>query len=189
MIEILIVVVIISLVAGLAYPSIRSNMGEQALSDGTNKVLNALQLGYLQAQLRGRSQVLKFTLSEDAPGGRIEFFETSGWSCGGLTARADLDDVVLGTEEHPGEVALVGVAPEAIVGAGICFKPNGRAYTGSGAIPILDDESYNAPRSSTIGLRLRRFMDLGGGLSPVGVRREIHLIHAGVAQLNMELAP
>lgn len=188
MIEILIVVVIISLVAGLSYPSIRSTLGEQALSDASNKVLNALQFGYLQAQGRGRSQVLRFTLSEATPGGSIEFFETDGWSCGSPSERTDVEDVVLRSADDGGEVAIVALAPEAVINAGVCFKPNGRAYTGGGAIPILEDESYNSPRSSTIGLRLRRFMDLGDGLSPVGIKREIHLIHAGVAQLNLDLA-
>ncbi len=188
MIEILIVVVIISLIAGLAYPSIRSTMGEQALSDGANKVLNSLQFGYLQALGRGRSQVLRFTTFDNTPGGRIEFFETAGWSCANPMARDSVDDVEFLPASDGGEVAIVELAPAAVAASGICFKPNGRAYTGNGAIPILDDDSYNAPRSSTIGLRLRRFMDLGGSLSIVGVKKEIHLIHAGVAQLNLDLA-
>ena len=188
LIEILIVVVILALVAGLSYPSIRSTMGEQALSDGANEVLNALQFGYLQAQGRGRSQVLRFTLSEATPGGRIQFQETDGWSCSNPSDREDVEDVVFPPLTDGGEVAIVEMSPEAVVGAGICFKPNGRAYTGNGAIPILDDDSYNAPRSSTIGLRLRRFMDLDGTMAPVGIKKEIHLIHAGVAQLNLDLA-
>ena len=187
MIEILIVVAILALVAGLSYPSIRSTMGEQALSDGSNKVLGALQFGYLQALGRGRSQVLRFTTSEDAPGGRIEFQETDGWSCANPADRDGGDDIMLLSTADGGEVGLVELAPEAVASSGICFKPNGRAYTGNGAIPILEDDTYNAPRSATIGLRLRRFMDLGGGLSKVGIKREIHLIHAGVAQLNLDL--
>ncbi len=189
LIEIMIVIVIIALIAGLSYPSIRSTMGEQALAEGTNEVLNALQFGSLQSQSRGRSQVLRITVSEAVPGGRIEFLETNGWSCASPSARAGVEPVDLPALGAGGEVALTEVAPEGVGTSGICFKPNGRAYTGGGAIPILDDDSYNAPRSSTIGLRLYRFSDLGGGLVPVGVRREIHLIHAGVAQINRELAP
>ncbi len=189
LIEILIVIVILALAAMLSYPSIQSVMGEQALSDGTNKVLGAMQFGYLQAQGRGRSQVLRFTVSPDAPGGKIEFLETSGWSCSDPSSREGIEDVVLRDVANGGSVAITEVAPATVLSAGVCFKPNGRAYAGTGALPVLEDESYNAPRSSTIGIRLRRFSDLGTGLVAVGVKKEIHLIHAGIAQLNMELAP
>jgi len=209
MIEVLIVLAILALIAGLSYPSIRNTLDQQQLDGVTRRVLAAMQYGYLQAQTRGRSQVLRFVLSPGAPGGRIEFRETAGWGCGDAADRDDdadgeVDAFDILAEDATSVVAITEIAPRGLAGEGICFKPDGRVFTTSGAVPLMDSPelaSYNAPRASTVGVRLQRFAsptagqgdgdeDAGGGqLVVTGVRSEIHLVHAGVASVNRDLGP
>jgi prepilin-type N-terminal cleavage/methylation domain-containing protein len=190
LVEILVVVVMLALLATLSYPAMTAAMAEARVRDAANELLQTLQFARFQAVLRGRAQLVKVTPEAERPGGSFTVREARAESCNDLlpdVTRA----VVLPPADQGGDVGLAAMAPAGMVETGVCFKPDGKAYDGTGAAPSLSSgerASYNVARAGNVAFRFLRYQQGGEGLEPVGVRKEVLLSHLGIGRINTELA-
>lgn len=190
LIEILIVLVIIAVVATLSYPAVTSVLADQRLRGATNDVISILQSGRFLAMLRKRAQVVTVGVVDGVPGGSLQLHESTSSACADV-AGSPKRTLVLPSATNGGKVGMIDAAPAGLLSSGICFKPDGKVYDGTGLPPAMSDAEqgqYNVHRSSNIGLRVVRFEGADGSLEQVGVRKEVLLNHLGIARINRRLA-
>lgn len=176
LIELMIVLVIIALVAMLSYPAVTAVLAEQRVQRASDDVISVLQAARFRALLRRRTQVVTVTLADDVPGGSLELHESTTGACNDHGAAPVQSVVIDRPYDEGGNVGLVGLTPDGAA-AGICFKPDGKVYDGTGGFPA---------GMGYVVFELARYEGSGGPVR-VGVRKEILLSHHGVARTNRKL--
>jgi len=184
LLELMIVVIVISIITALAYPSLENTMAERRLHQASRDVVNLLQFARMQAILKGRAYRVDVALAGTSLlGGSLQVFIENGNTCANSAVQVRSLDL---SDFYP-DVGLLSVKPDSVLTNSLCFKPDGRVYmANTGLAPVMQDTTASTfhTRPSTVAFVLRRIASYSGGNEAVGVRREVILPHLGVARLN-----
>ncbi|MEZ4467633.1 MAG: type II secretion system protein [bacterium] len=192
MVEVLLVTVLMSIIAALAYPALKTFSGRDDDANAATSVARLINRVKDQARRRNRAYVVELSeLAVNRPQGLARIWESSRPSCM-LTALAEsrmLTEVPYGqvavpdyTGDQRKEVGLFGwtiddganVSQQPLT---LCIAPNGGLAVGIG-----DDA---APISGRLDLLVQRYAVAGGGWAIEGPPRRVELTYGGGARLEL----
>lgn len=192
LVELLISVVMIGLIAVVAFPSLKSFTGRNDDANAATQVSRLLNRVKDQARRRNRAYVVRFEeMSENTPQGRMVMWESPQTSCSltDMERARELRRVPFGQTEQPGftgskpkNVGITGwVSPGAedpqAAPLTLCVSPSGALARGVG--PLAE------PLSGRIAVQVQRFDQTGGAWQPRGPARAVELTYAGNARLRL----
>jgi type II secretory pathway pseudopilin PulG len=190
--ELLLAVVIIGIIAVVAYPSLDTFTGRTDDASAATRVSRMVNRVKDQARRRNRAYLLRFDeMAENNPQGLMIVWESRQTSCSLATVEQarELRRVPFGQTEwrdfrgdKPENVGIAGWVP---AGADepqaaqltLCVSPSGAMATGVG--PLAE------PLSGRIALQVQRFDKSNGSWRPMGPAREVELTYAGNARLRL----
>ncbi|MDY0063354.1 MAG: prepilin-type N-terminal cleavage/methylation domain-containing protein [Myxococcota bacterium] len=173
LLELMIVVVIISLIALLTYPSMSDSLGEARLYRSTRAVVETMTYARIQSIMRNQAHEVTITTSPDSSGGAVVVRRYASTRCS-----SPQGDPVMTARLTPwtGVTALRNEQQAPLAMSKVCFRPNGRAADAATANPLTGE----------LRIELQRFKPSAGdsgGEEKVGWPLYVKLTNMGVATL------
>lgn len=172
LLELMITIVIISIIAVVAFPSMKDTLATNRLYGSTRSVVDVLAYARMQAIMRNQAHEVTISTSPTKPGGSVKVTRYLGNRCDDVGQRVP---GVLKESQISRGVGLIEVRdPDGrpVAMTSICFAPTGRATSSGQPLP---DDRYIA---------LQRFKKEGDVVSPkIAWPLYARISHMGVAVL------
>jgi prepilin-type N-terminal cleavage/methylation domain-containing protein len=202
LIELMLVVVIFSIMAGTMMPGVSSILSRQDVAGSTEKIRGVFEFTRSQAAVLNVAHQVILSPEDGDSGGKVSVYKGTSTSCvfdssNILVRELELVSIIQGDVSTtdgstPGMVRLptttriTSISPGEISEDGICFRPDGSVRDADTNLPVIADPAGNYGAGDVLVV-LQDHVVTGSGAessAPIGTPLRILIPYSGIARVT-----